>query len=230
MTFTVMTYNIRSGKNMAGDLNITYSAQVIGDMMPDLVNLNEVRNHSADVGPVNQAQQLGDLLGMSWRFGRSIPFMGGSYGNAFLSRYPILSSEVIHIPDIGPEFEHRTVFKNVLDIQGEKLTLLGTHFGLTTAEHENGVKTVLSLAEEIEGPIVLMGDLNVMPDNPVIAPLYEVFTDCFGGALTPYTFPAIAPERKIDYIMVRGLTVLNALSMPSLNSDHLPLFARLSLG
>ena len=229
MTFTVMTYNIRSGKNMAGDLNIAYAAQVISDMAPDLVNVNEVRNRSADVGRANQAQQLGDLLGMSWRFGKSIPFMGGMYGNAMLSRYPVLSSEVVHIPDIGPQFEHRTVFKNVLDIQGQTLTLLGSHFGLSAAEQENGVKTVLSLAEKIDGPIVLMGDLNTRPDDPVLAPLYEVFTDCFGGAVTPHTYPAISPEIKIDYIMVRGLTVLNALSISSLNSDHLPLFAMLSL-
>ena len=56
MKLSAMTYNIRSGRNMAGELNIAYAAQVIGELAPDLVNLNEVRARSADVGPVNQAQ------------------------------------------------------------------------------------------------------------------------------------------------------------------------------
>ena len=57
----VMTYNIRSGRNMAGDLNIAHAAQTISDLAPDIVGLNEVRSHSADVGPVNQA-----LIASGW--------------------------------------------------------------------------------------------------------------------------------------------------------------------
>lgn len=228
MTFTAMTYNIRSGRNMAGELNIAYAAQVISELAPDVVNLNEVRARSADVGPVNQAQQLGELLNMNWRFGKSIPFMGGAYGNAMLSRFPVVSSEVVHIPDPQGDdtrYEHRTVFKNVLDVDGERLTLLGTHFGLSLPEQEMAVETVLKLARETEGPLLLMGDLNALPDQAVLAPLFTVFTDCFDRAMEPRTYPASGPEIRIDYIMARGLRFKNALAHSSLNSDHIPLLA-----
>lgn len=228
MTFTAMTYNIRSGRNMAGELNIAYAAQVIGELTPDVVNLNEVRARSADVGPVNQAQQLGELLGMNWRFGKSIPFMGGAYGNAMLTRFPVISSEVVHIPDPqgrDARFEHRTVFKNVLDVDGERLTLLGTHFGLSVQEQEQAVQTVLRLADETDGPLLLMGDLNAQPDQAVLSPLFTVFTDCFDCAMQPQTYPATDPEIRIDYIMARGLRFKNALAYSSLNSDHIPLLA-----
>ena len=230
MKLSAMTYNIRSGRNMAGELNIAYAAQVIGELAPDLVNLNEVRARSADVGPVNQAQQLGELLGMEWRFGKSIPFMGGAYGNAVLSRFPVISSEVVHIPDpreTDGRFEHRTVFKTVLDVDGERLTLLGTHFGLSVSERVLAVATALRLARETEGPLLLMGDLNAEPDQSELAPLFEVFTDCFDRAMLPKTYPASSPEIRIDYIMARGLTVKNALAFDSLNSDHLPLLCSL---
>ena len=226
MTFTAMTYNIRSGRNMAGEQNIAYAAQVIGELAPDVVNLNEVRARSADVGPVNQAEMLGELLGMNWRFGKSIPFMGGAYGNAMLSRFPVLSSGVEHIPDpqkTDARFEHRTVFKNVLDVRGTELTLLGTHFGLSLQEQENAVQTVLRLAREVSGPVLFMGDLNAQPDQAVLQPLFEVFTDCFDRAMEPKTYPASGPEIRIDYVMARGLTFKNALAIDSLNSDHLPI-------
>ena len=75
----VMTYNIRSGRNMAGDLNIAHAAQTISDLAPDIVGLNEVRSHSADVGPVNQAEQLGELLPIKRGLGVSSVIPGGSY-------------------------------------------------------------------------------------------------------------------------------------------------------
>ena len=227
----VMTYNIRSGRDMAGDLNIAHAAQTIGDVSPDVVCLNEVRSHSADVGPVNQAEQLGELLSMHWRFGKSIPFLGGAYGNALLSRYPILSDEVVHIPDPPAELcdhyvEHRSVLKAVLDTGSAPLTVLCSHFGLCKAERDAAVSTVLPLVEAAQGPVILMGDFNAQPDEECILRLREKLTDCFGGAMEPHSFPASGPEIKIDYIMgAGGVRFTFPRAVPSLNSDHLPLVA-----
>ena len=229
----VMTYNIRSGRNMAGDLNIAHAAQTISDLAPDIVGLNEVRSHSADVGPVNQAELLGELLSMHWRFGKSIPFMGGAYGNAFLSRYPILEDEVVHIPDPPRELcdhyvEHRSVLRAVVAAPFGPLTVLCSHFGLCKAEREAAVATVLPLVEAARGPVVLMGDFNAQPDEDCIARLREKLTDCFDGAMIPHTFPANSPEIKIDYIMgAGGVRFAFPRAVPSLNSDHLPLLSRL---
>ena len=99
MNLTAMTYNIQSGRDLSRDLNIDHAVSVIRAVHPDFVALNEVRSHTQDVGNVNQAWELGRLTGYYPLFGRSIDVSGGEYGNAFLTRLPLVESEVVHIPD-----------------------------------------------------------------------------------------------------------------------------------
>ena len=140
MKLKAMTYNILSGHNLKRELNLEYAASVIRKVQPDFVTLNEVRSHTQDIGPVNQAHELGRLTGYFPVFARAIDILGGEYGNAFLSRLPVLESEIIHIPD--PErtgdyfYEHRCILRCVLLAEDQKITVFSTHFGLAPSEQE----------------------------------------------------------------------------------------------
>ena len=71
---------------------------------------------------------------------------------------------------------------------------------------------------------VLMGDFNVRPENPVLAPIREKMQDTaevFEGERL--SFPSDAPDRKIDYLFVsRDVRVLDADIPEIVVSDHRP--------
>lgn len=234
MNLTAMTYNIRSGRDLAGDLNLEHAASVIRAVQPDFVILNEVRNRTRDVGDVNQAHALGRLTGFYPVFAKAIDVNGGEYGNALLTRLPLLDFEIVPIPDPPKEgkgfYESRCVFRVVLDARGTKITVLGTHFGLMPGEQQNAVKTVLKLIETAGMPVILGGDFNLRPADPLLAPLFSALRDTAGGAERIRTFPSDRPDRKIDYLFVSNdFAVLSVKSKNTQQSDHRPLIARLKL-
>lgn len=233
MDYRAMTYNIRSGRNLDGALDIGFAAAVLSEADPDFVGLQEVRSHTADVGPVNQAQQLGERLGWNWRFGKSIDHDGGAYGNAFLTKHPILESEVIHIPDApegsGPYQEHRTLFRNVIDWSGTRLVILCTHYGLCEAEQRLAVRATLEQIAKERDPLVFLGDLNMTPENPCLDPIFALLRDTAERKPVPLTFPSGEPNAKIDYIFTDSTQrTLSLRSMNTQNSDHRPLLATIA--
>ena len=233
MKLKAMTYNIYSGRDLARDLNLEHAASVIRAVQPDFVVLNEVRSHTEDVGPLSQADELGRLTGYYPIFGKAIDILGGEYGNAFLSRLPVASFEVIHIPDAertGDYFyEHRCILRVVLLAEKQPFTVLATHFGLAPAEQELAVQTVLGLLAQEKNPVLLMGDLNAEPDAPVLQPLFDVLRDAAEGSGI-LTFPSGKPEIKIDHILyTKPFRAENVYSIDTQNSDHRPLIALLAL-
>lgn len=236
MNITAMTYNIQSGHNLDRQLNIDYAASVIREVQPDFAVINEVRSHSTLTGPVDQANELGRLAGYYPVFGKSIDLQVGEYGNAFLTRHPLLETEVIQIPDV-PEgereghFEHRTIQRSVIDVKGRRITVLGTHFGLSPAEQRLAVQKAVETIKKEENPVILMGDLNVTPDNEILQPMFSVLKDTADGALTPKTYPSGKPKIKIDYIFhSEHFKKISMRSMNTQRSDHRPLIARLTIG
>jgi len=231
----VMTYNICSGRNMDRVLDIGFSRAVIAGEAPDFVGLNEVRMRTEDVGFAEQARQLGEGLHYFWSFGKSVEFSGGDYGNAFLSRHPIVETSVHHIPDIGEEerieyFEHRTALRNVIDVNGTKIAVFTSHFGLCPGERREAVAEVVRLIDAEELPMIFVGDFNASPDDPVLAPLYARLQDVSEGRKEPLTFSSRIPEIKIDYIFVsRHFTVGRVWTIDTEASDHRPLLAEVTL-
>ncbi|MBO5220067.1 MAG: endonuclease/exonuclease/phosphatase family protein, partial [Clostridia bacterium] len=174
---------------------------------------------------------LAAMLNMHVYFGRSVMIGGSSpYGNAVLSKYPILEAKVIDIPDpVGQKHvEHRTLTRAVIDAPEGRIAVYATHFGLSAPEHEHAVSTTLAALANEPLPFVLMGDLNMTPDNPLIAAMNETLCgtdDLLAGQLT---FPSEAADRKIDYIFTsKTVRVTAAQVIPKMASDHFPIIAEI---
>lgn len=238
MELTIMTYNIQSGRNLAQDRNIAHAVSAIRKENPDILSLNEVQ-HCTELCPDGkcQARAVAEILGYPYfRFGRAIDFMGGEYGNALLSRFPIQEAEIFPVPDLPKEeqdcwFESRSHLRCRLDLGGREILTLTCHYGLSHGEIQNAVQETLRLAGETELPLVFMGDLNEKPDSPLLAPLFSVFTDSAAGMEEPgYTFPSDRPRDKIDYLFHKnGFRTLKAWIPETTDSDHRPFCARLAL-
>ena len=230
---TIGTFNIQHGRDHAKYLetktetiDLPLMASVVRNEGLDICALNEVRNDEA-IGRYHQARELGEALSYHWRFLKAIDSMGGEYGNAIVSRFPILSVKTypLSIPKEartkGHYYEDRVLYAADLDVDGEILTVLGCHFGLAADEATLAAETAIRVLKEAQHPIVLLGDFNVVPTNPVYALLAEHFTDAADDTAPYFTFPSHAPSRKIDYIFTaNGATATDFTVCPEIASDH----------
>ena len=141
-----------------------------------------------------------------------------------------------HIPDPagalrGRGFEHRSILRAVVELpEGGELAVFSSHFGLTPEEQRNAVTLASALTAAERLPFVLMGDFNVTPDDPVLAPLDESLTVTHGFLKGQFSHPSHDPKNRIDYIYASpGMNVLDAKILPVMPSDHRPVVAEISL-
>ena len=230
----IMTYNVLHCKKYPeGGIDFAATAKVIRDLGADVVGLNEMRDTGDSEEYAAQAEILGELCGMPYRYFAKAIDLGGNkpYGNAIISRVPILSCETVAIPDPDPRtgkeyYETRCLLKAKL---AGDITVLVSHFGLNRDEQQNAVDTVLAnLAEE---RCILMGDFNVRPDNDILNPLRARLKDTAEVFEKPLcSFPSDAPDRKIDYIFVTpDVEILSADIPQIISSDHCPHTVELKL-
>lgn len=238
MELKLMSYNIQHGLNYKiriapGGKEIILLpalAHVIRNAGADIVGLNEVYEAGPSPEYYSQAENLAAMMGYQGYFAAAIRLgEGWPYGNALLSRWPIKKAETILIPDppVRDEdvyYETRCVLRAVIEPEeGKPVTVLVSHFGLAKAEMRNAVATVKALLEAEEGPVILMGDFNMTPDDPILAPLLAVADDsaaCFGEE--KLSFPSDKPEIKIDYILGKEVKFTAADIPAVLESDHRP--------
>lgn len=116
----------------------------------------------------------------------------------------------------------------MLELDGGPVTVLQTHFGLNDSEKRAAVETACEAVAKERNPVILMGDLNMEPDDAILRPLFDVLADSAGERDEIRTFPSGAPEIKIDYILhSAAFKTLSLRSMDTQNSDHRPLIATL---
>ncbi|HST58043.1 MAG TPA: endonuclease/exonuclease/phosphatase family protein [Longimicrobium sp.] len=241
---TVMVYNIRAGKDVGGSENLSRVAELVRSTGADLVLLQEVDRNTQRSGPADQPATLARLTGYSVAFGRTIGFQGGDYGIALLSRWPIQRDTLIPLLVTAPPGrttegrEQRGVLLAVVDAPGGPLAVLDTHLDHTGDDvwRMQEIATVLRVARtagEPGMPLLIGGDLNARPESAVHAELRGAgFRDAWEGcgAGDAMTFPAHAPDRRIDYLYVSGdARCVRAEVLPGEASDHRPLLFRLRL-
>lgn len=239
MKLKIMTYNIQSGYNLKRDNDVRHAINTIQMEKPDILSLNEV-HHCTELCEDGkcQAEKIAQELGYPYvRFGKAIDHMGGQYGNALISSFPILESQVFPIPGISEEEkkeciwpEDRSHMRNVLNVNGTEIVILSVHYGLNSAEQKNAVAETLRLTDGENRPLVFLGDLNMQPDNPLLAPIFAVLSDTAAKAKgNMLTYPSDEPAEKIDYIFQRGFEALCSYVPVSTDSDHRPVVAVVGL-
>src|SRR6478735_8532291 len=93
----VITYNIHHGEGMDKKFGLERIAKVLMAEKPDVVALEEVDQGTKRASGVDQPAEFARLTGMKVVFGRNIPFDGGGYGTAVLTKLPIRSCEKVKL-------------------------------------------------------------------------------------------------------------------------------------
>lgn len=92
-----------------------------------------------------------------------------------------------------------------LRVEGRLLGVVSSHLSLDRARRLREVEEVIAVASALRGPVVVAGDLNEPPQGPSWRRLRAAGFADPGGDDWP-TFPAGAPQTRIDALMVRGST------------------------
>ncbi|MGQ9668504.1 MAG: endonuclease/exonuclease/phosphatase family protein, partial [Anaerolineae bacterium] len=230
----LMTYNIRSGFGADDRFDLRRTAQTILKGDADIIALQEVNRGSGLNGFTDDLMVLMDILRPAgyryWEFG---PAASLTYGNAIISRYPIVASE--NFPYSTVVLERRACLAARVKVGGRRLAVYSTHLthvGHSTPERLQQVQELIGLTRPEGLPKTVMGDFNAIPETAEIRAMREHFRDAYALAGDPpgYTFPAERPAERIDYIFLSPeLTPLEAWVMESTASDHRPVVVRVQL-
>ena len=236
MFFTLMSFNTQHCENyVTGKIDFDAFAEEIQRYNADIIGLNEIRDKGRDEEYQAQAKILAEKLGYYYYFAKAVDFDGvNPYGNAILSRYPIISAETIlipkpNIPAYDGYYETRCLLKAKIDLL-DGIEVCVIHFGLNPDEQENAMNAVLANIKDEK--CILMGDFNITPDNPLLLPINNKMYDTaalFSQELL--SFPSNEPTIKIDYIFTsRDIKVIAADIPADVVSDHRPYIAVISDG
>lgn len=239
-SFRVMTYNIHHGEGTDSTVDLRRIASLIRESGADIVALQEVDRGVERTKKIDIMTELSDLTGMAYAFGKNIDYQGGDYGNGFLTRFPILE-ERNHWYTMLRSGEQRGLLQLVVEIGGVEVAVMNTHLDYRPDDTERlaNVDEILSIARRFSPrPTVLCGDFNDLPESRTMASLRRMFEDTWllAGNGDGFTYPSVAPIKRIDYVLVsqRGDTIASlrpiaARVMHSPASDHLPVVVEFEL-
>jgi endonuclease/exonuclease/phosphatase family metal-dependent hydrolase len=160
------------------------------------------------------------------------PFWDGfSFGNAILSRWPILDAQTHVLPDASGRPSHRNALIATIDAPFGPLQVVSTHLEFRfdkSATRQAQTRMLARLVAEIRNdpeeafPVVIGGDFNAMPHADEMRHLFGVttpevenliFHDAFTlagdgspgytwASTNPHLADATWPNRRLDYVLV----------------------------
>jgi len=240
----VVTLNIHKGLSQFNRRVVIHELREgLRLLKPDLVFLQEVQGlnerhalrYASWPGQAQHEFLAGDEL--QHVYGRNRVHQHGHYGNALLSRHPILSHENEDISD--HRFERRGLLHSVVKLPGWKRNLhcVCVHLSLHERGRRRQLDAIAARLEELverDQPVIIAGDFNdwrVRASAILEKSLGMTEVSVAARGRHSRTFPSVMPVLQLDRIYVRGFRVAAAKvhhGRPwSLLSDHLALSAEL---
>lgn len=221
MRLRLATYNVH------GCADPARTAEVLRALDADVIALQELRWRPWDA--LHVLDDLAGRLGYTPLAGPTLLRPDGHYGNALLTRLPVVETR---LEDLSvPGREPRGALGALLRAGRGTLTVIATHLGLAPWERRKQMQRLLALVRASHKPAVLLGDLNewFLWGRPL-----RWLRRHFGRTPAPATFPARWPVFALDRIWVEPARLLERIEVhraaPAKEaSDHLPVRATLAL-
>jgi endonuclease/exonuclease/phosphatase family metal-dependent hydrolase len=229
------TYNIHRCIGTDGRYSPARIAAVLEETGAEVVGLQEVDGRLAAGHGSNQLAYIAHRLGFHVAAGLNIACRRSQYGNALLSRWPILDSRLIDLSALGRE-PRGGVDADIAwppPDAAAPLRAIVTHFGLRAWERRRQMATLLQhIGDEDAGrPLLLMGDFNEWVRFGAVSRHLGAALGCAGHV---GSFPARWPLLPLDRICSRSLSLLrgpvrHVSEISRVASDHLPVVAVFTL-
>jgi endonuclease/exonuclease/phosphatase family metal-dependent hydrolase len=235
LVLRVLQFNIRFAMDDRGDVDVPRIAAEIKAVRPDLVSVNEVDSETHRTR-VDEPAALAEATGLHVVYGPNLIYDGGPFGNAVLTRYPVVDSRNLRLP-VTPGLEPRGLLSVVVNVRGRRVAFTSTHLSEREAGRRSRLLQALTVARALratKAPAILAGDLNSVPGDVPARILRRDLLDAQeeGGEGSGSTWPQADPSSRLDYILYdRRLTVVPGSTRvrASGSSDHRSVFTELSL-
>ena len=242
----VITYNIHRAIGVDRRFRPQRIVDILRHYDADVVMLQEVDEGAPRSRELNLAKELAEGAGYpSFALGHNVSLKRGRYGNATLSRFPILRERNIDL-SVAESWIRRGCQHTTLELDGKggHLEVFNLHLGLSARERKKQIELLKRSAEfrDVDGdtPVLVAGDFNDWRSL-----LLPEFTNGLGfGCATerkrgPYrcipTYPSFSPQGGLDRIYHRGPLELVSvhscrMQVARVASDHLPIVAEFHVG
>ncbi len=231
-TLKIMTYNLRFGELSS----MTQIGEYIASESPDFVALQECdwatrRKRAPHQHGVKFVNELAYRSGMFGLYGKSIDYAGGYYGIGLLSRYPIIRSERVLLPNDGKTEQRSMLIADVELPSKQIVTFICTHLEVKSSRmRQEQVRFINKHLKDIRNRIVLCGDMNAEPSSAEMQMLRKDWAYLTDDELT---FSTMQPYTKIDYIWSRPASSVELLSTRVCKdvklSDHFPVISEIAI-
>jgi endonuclease/exonuclease/phosphatase family metal-dependent hydrolase len=239
----VATYNVHGCVGMDGQRSESRIAEVIASTSADIVGLQELDLGRSRSSHADQAALIAEKLGWKYHFHPAIRRGDEQYGNAIVSRFPIMLKCAAEMPGSPPWYcrEQRSAIWMQAETDLGPVHIINSHFGLGRNERQLQAELLVgptwlgSIAPD--EPAILLGDFNSVRSSRahrlIAGRLRDVRTLVL-PARAFRTFPTRFPSLAVDHIFVNAalhptqLTV-HRTRLARLASDHFPLVCELTL-
>jgi endonuclease/exonuclease/phosphatase family metal-dependent hydrolase len=220
--FTVMTFNIQHGITASGRYDLGRAAAVIAKLQPDFVGLQETtRNHpsyNCDDQPKKLAESLQTMTGREWH--RVYEQEWFTPDTSCRDRGAGDGKETEGLTILSPhpleQVSHTTLWNTRIGLvartaQTGRIPIVVTHWANGDRNRNDRVRQMgqlISFAEELGTPRILIGDLNMHPDSDEYPSLLRHYRDAWveAGKIGGQRGVASGSTRvgkigRIDYIL-----------------------------
>ena len=227
----VATYNVHTCVGVDHRYDPARIAQVLRELQADIIGLQEVDAGHRHGRRVDQWLFLAEATGLGLVRGASLIDHRGRFGNAILTRFPVIGVRQIDLS--VPGREPRGAIDVDLAVEGRVLRVIATHLGLNAAERRIQARRLVERLAAVAGRhdgLIIMGDLNEWRGSRGGIRTLE---RRFGGEPALRTFPSWLPLLRLDRIYAGGGASLSGATvhrtpLARIASDHLPLKASLA--
>jgi endonuclease/exonuclease/phosphatase family metal-dependent hydrolase len=205
--------------------------EILAEFTPDIVALQEADRRFGSRASAIPAAMLAEHSDY-----KPVPFdirhgSMGWHGNAVIVKKHV---EILRFqPLVLPALEPRGAVIADVSLHGVELRIVGMHLDLSGLWRRRQVRDLLAQleAQPKRLPVVMMGDLNEWRENQGC--LHD-FAERYHVLPTGPTFHARRPLARLDRIIVSSDLTVEAMGVhhsakARIGSDHLPVWARLSL-
>ena len=228
----IMTYNLRFGELA----KMEQIGQYISSESPDIVAVQECdwdthRDRAVHQNGVKFMNVLANESGMFGLYGKSINYRGGYYGIGILSKYPILRSERVLLPNDGKTEQRSMLIADIEMPDSQIITFVCTHLEVKSSElRVKQVKFINKYLRKVKNQIIFCGDMNAEPESEEMAILRKSWADLTNA---DKTFSTVDPTIKIDYIYSKPKKKVELIKTQVCTdiklSDHFPVISWLKV-
>jgi endonuclease/exonuclease/phosphatase family metal-dependent hydrolase len=220
MMLRVATFNVHHCRGADGVVDVERVGEVIAQAEPDVIGLQELDRDLPRSGHTDQASALARLLHMDVRFFPTLTRGRGEYGLGLGATLPPEEARFVPLPRLGTEEPRGAITASFFGLH-----VVVTHLSTDRRARSVQLATLGAIAAGLEGPTVVMGDLNLGTRS--LDPLRRLgFTGAFGHS----TLPGKLVKRQIDHILVSPeITLRRSWTIATDASDHVPLVAELEV-